>query len=69
VVGIVLVVVLAIYVIVLKLTRARFHAEQVSPAIRNAFDACMLSVVTTELIYLVFRQMFLVELVRGLITW
>ncbi|MDX9940502.1 MAG: tripartite tricarboxylate transporter TctB family protein [Sphaerochaetaceae bacterium] len=69
VVGIVLVVVLAIYLIVLKLTRARFHAEQVSPAIRNAFDACMLSVVTTELIYLVFRQMFLVELVRGLITW
>lgn len=69
VVGIVLIVVLALYLLVLKLTRKCFHGEHVTPAATHAFEACMISVLTTELIYLVFRQMFLVELVRGLITW
>lgn len=69
VVGVVLVVILSLYVLLYKLTRARFHRDRVSVAISHAFDACMISVLTTELIYLVFRQMFLVELVRGLIKW
>lgn len=69
VVGIVLVVVLALYLTVFRFTRKQFHRENTNPAVAHAFDACMVSVLTTELIYLVFRQMFLVELIRGLITW
>jgi hypothetical protein len=69
VVGVVLVVVLALYYLLYKLTRTRFHHERVPSSVSRAFDACMISVLTTELLYLVFRQMFLVELVRGLITW
>lgn len=67
--GVVLVIVLVLYYLLYKLTRARFHHERVPVAVSHAFDACMISAITTELIYLVFRQMFLVELVPGLITW
>ena len=69
VVGIVFVIILALYFLLNKITRARFHHARVSKAISHGFDACMISVLTTELLYLIFRQMFLVELVRGLITW
>lgn len=67
--GVVLVIVLVLYYLLYKLTRARFHHERVPVAVSHAFDACMISAITTELIYIVFRQMFLVELVPGLITW
>lgn len=67
--GVMLVIVLVLYYLLYKLTRARFHHERVPVAVSHAFDACMISAITTELIYLVFRQMFLVELVPGLITW
>lgn len=33
------------------------------------FSAILVSVATTELLYLFFRQLFLVELVRGIVTW
>lgn len=69
VVGVVLVVILALYYLLYKLTRTRFHHDRVPSSVSRAFDACMISVLTTESLYLVFRQMFLVELVRGLITW
>ena len=67
--GVVLVIVLVLYYLLYKLTRARFHHERVPVAVSHAFDACMISAITTELIYIVFRQMFLVDLVPGLITW
>ena len=67
--GVMLVIVLVLYYLLYKLTRTRFHHERVPVAVSHAFDACMISAITTELIYLVFRQMFLVELVPGLITW
>lgn len=69
VVGVVLVIVLVLYYLLYKLTWARFHHERVPVAVSHVFDACMVSVITTELIYLVFRQIFLVELVPGLIAW
>lgn len=69
VVSIVLVVVLVLYLLIFRFTRGFFHREKAKTAVVHAFDACMITVLTTELIYLVFRQMFLVELVRGLITW
>jgi len=36
---------------------------------RDAFVSLLVSVATTELLYLFFRQLFLVELVRGLVAW
>jgi len=68
-VALVLIIVLAFYLLLFRTARKRFRGEGALQIQKHLYDACLLSVLSTELIYLVFRQMFLVELVRGLITW
>ncbi|MFA5699468.1 MAG: tripartite tricarboxylate transporter TctB family protein [Sphaerochaeta sp.] len=69
VVAIVLVLLAALYLGILyggkKLLKGKLEDE----AMNAAWLSGLIAVATTELIYLIFRQLFLVELVRGIIGW
>ncbi len=49
-----------------KKLSSKFPATSV---FHTLFNAGFIAMVSTQLLYLIFRQLFLVELVRGLITW
>lgn len=69
VVAIVLVVVGALFIIALVLARRTMAATRCSETVRASVNSALIAVATVELIYLIFRQLFLVELVRGIINW
>ncbi len=64
-----LLVVSALIVMLLVLTRTRFSVEHSGAAVHSMWLSAMVSIISVEFLYLVFRQMFYVELVKGLITW
>lgn len=68
-VSLVLLIVVIWFIVFSKIGKKWFKSGVAKTSHVNAFKAGMLAVTTTELVYLIFRQMFLVELVRGLINW
>lgn len=69
VIGSALLLVTLLYLPVALLGGRRVKALPVGSSVRDAFVSLLVSVATTELLYLFFRQLFLVELVRGLVAW
>ncbi|MDY0303770.1 MAG: tripartite tricarboxylate transporter TctB family protein [Sphaerochaeta sp.] len=67
--GITLVVVTALFVALLFLSRKLLAKWGKSGSVHSAHISALVAIATTEFIYLIFRQLFLVELVRGIITW
>lgn len=67
--GITLVVVTVLFLALLFLSRKLLAKRGESGAVRSAYVSGLVAIATTEFIYLIFRQLFLVELVRGIITW
>lgn len=69
VVAIVLVVVTALFLLFIGIAKRVGKERLTQEPIKAAYIASLVAVATTELIYLIFRQLFLVELVRGIIRW
>ncbi|HPZ15366.1 MAG TPA: tripartite tricarboxylate transporter TctB family protein [Sphaerochaeta sp.] len=67
--GITLVVVTALFLALLFLSRKLLAQWGKSGSVHSAHISALVAIATTEFIYLIFRQLFLVELVRGIITW
>ena len=68
-VSIVLIILFCFYLLLLKIEKKWFKSGVTTESYVYAFKAGKMAIITTELVYLIFRQMFLVELVRGLIYW
>ncbi len=69
VVAIVLIVVTALFLLFMFIAKRVGKERLAQEPFKAAYIASMIAVATTELIYLIFRQLFLVELVRGIIQW
>lgn len=69
VIGSALLLVTALYLPVAILGTKRMKALPSESSVRDVFVSLLVSVATTELLYLIFRQLFLVELIRGLVAW
>lgn len=69
VLGATLLLVTLLYMPVALLGGKRVKLLPAGSSLRDVFVAILVSVATTELLYLIFRQLFLVELVRGLVAW
>ena len=67
--GITLVLVGALFTLVYFGGKKLLSRYDAAAPIHALFQAGFIAMVSTELLYLIFRQLFLVELVRGLITW
>lgn len=68
-VSIVLIILFISYLLFVKIENKWFKRGVAQESYVNAFKAGTMAIITTELVYLIFRQMFLVELVSGLIYW
>lgn len=66
---VVLSVVIVVFVVILFVSRSFFRENRVGDAVNSAWIACMVSVASTELLYIVFRQAFFVQLAQGLVAW
>lgn len=64
-----LLVVSGLIAMLLVLTRKRFSIEHSGVAVHAMWLSAMVAIVSVEFLYLIFRQMFYVELIKGLITW
>jgi len=49
--------------------RKQMSAAKAGAAIHHAWVSALVAVLTTQLLYLIFRQLFLVRVPQGLITW
>lgn len=66
---VVLSVVIVVFVVILFVSRSFFRENRAGDTINSAWIACMVSVASTELLYIVFRQAFFVQLAQGLVAW
>lgn len=69
VIGATLLLVTLLFLPVALLGGRRVKTLPAESPVRAVFVSLLVSVATTELLYLIFRQLFLVELVRGLVAW
>lgn len=69
VIGAVLLLVTILYLPVAIVGGKKVKSLPPKSILRDVFVSLLVSVATTELLYLFFRQLFLVELVRGLVAW
>ena len=67
--GITLVLVGILFALVYIAGKKLLSRHDAAAPIHSLFQAGFIAMVSTELLYLIFRQLFLVELVRGLISW
>lgn len=61
--------VIVLFVVILFVSRSFFRENRAGDTINSAWIACMVSVASTELLYIVFRQAFFVQLAQGLVAW
>ncbi|OQA42459.1 MAG: hypothetical protein BWY50_01464 [Spirochaetes bacterium ADurb.Bin315] len=67
--GITLVLVGILFALVYIAGKKLLSRHDAAAPIHSLFQAGFIAMVSTELLYLIFRQLFLVELVRGIISW
>lgn len=60
---------IVLFLAMVFISRDFFRVKRVGDTINTAWGACMVSVASTELLYIAFRQVFFVELARGLVSW
>jgi hypothetical protein len=60
---------MALCVVLILFLKKPMSAEKAGEAVHSGWLSALIAVISTELLYLVFRQLFFVDLARGLITW